>query len=451
MDSATRRDEEPIAAVASGAGGGAVALVRISGAGCFDLAARCLPFLGTGPAVQLRAMRYGRCVDPKTGETLDDVMAVAFKGPASFTGQDSVEVFCHGGPYVLRRVLTAFFGVGIRAAEPGEFTRRAFLNGKMDLTEAEGIRALVEATSEHQWKAARQLATGKLKGAIERLRRELVESMAYLEAQIDFPDEGDTAHLHLSAVQQRATAVRATVERLIASYDDGKVASRGLMVALLGEPNAGKSTLMNELLGRERAIVSDVAGTTRDYLEEPCLVEGRLIRLVDMAGVRADATDAIEKIGVETARRLAAEADLVLFLVPADRKGAPEAPAMKHLKVLTKADLAAPAWADAAWLRVSCRAGSGVEELRALLARTVDTHVSALCEDTYVTSARHVHALEAAKTALDAYFAAAAAGAYEELLAFELQQAARALEQIIGKVDNDDVLDKVFSEFCIGK
>lgn len=446
MDALTSRDEEPIVAVASGSGG-AVALIRISGRGCLALAARCLPFL----VKDFRVMRYGRLVDAASGETLDDVMAVAFQGPKSFTGQDSVEVFCHGGPYIVRRALKAFYAAGIRAAEPGEFTRRAFLNGKLDLTAAEGVKALVEAESEHQWKAARQLATGRLKEAIERLRRELVESMAFLEAQIDFPDEGDTAHLHLESVTRRVTVVRATVERLIASYDDGKVASRGLMVALLGEPNAGKSTLMNELLGRERAIVSDIAGTTRDYLEEPCLIEGRLIRLVDMAGVRHDTADAIEKIGVETARRLAGEADLVLFLAPADRAEKPEEPAVPHLKVLTKADLGTPIWADESWIRLSCRAGTGAKALRSLLAKRVDDHVSALKEDTFVTSARHVHALREAKGALDGYFGAMAAGGYEEMLAFELQQAARALVQVIGKVDHEDVLDKVFSEFCIGK
>jgi tRNA modification GTPase len=326
------------------------------------------------------------------------------------------------------------------------------LNGKMDLTEAEGVRALVEAESEHQWKAARQLATGRLKVAIERLRRELVESMAYLEAQIDFPDEGDTAHLHLDAVTQRVTAVRATVIRLIASYEDGRVASRGLMVALLGEPNAGKSTLMNELLGRERAIVSDIAGTTRDYLEEPCLIEGRRIRLVDMAGVRHGASDPIERIGVETAQRLAGEADLVLLLAPADRGAAPELPALPNLlKIVTKVDLKRPAWADASWLSLSCRTGAGLPALRTALVRRVDEHVSGLREDTFITTTRHVQALEDAKTALDAYFAASKAGAYEELLAFELQQAARALEQIIGRVDHEDVLDVVFSAFCIGK
>lgn len=450
MDAATRRDEEPIAAVASGSGG-AVAVLRLSGNDCIALAARCLPFLGANAAAKERLMRYGRCIDPQTGETLDEVMAAVFNGPRSFTGQDTVEIFCHGGPYIVRRILAALYSVGMRAAEPGEFTRRAFLNGKLDLTAAEGVRALVEAESEHQWQAARQLATGKLKEAIERLRRELVESMAYLEAQIDFPDEGDTAHLHLSAVERRASTVRTTIERLIATYDDGRVAARGLMVALLGEPNAGKSTLMNALLGRERAIVSDIAGTTRDYLEEPCLIEGRRIRLVDMAGVRHDTADAIEKIGVATAQRLAGEADLLLFLVPADRADRPADPVLPHVKILTKADCGVPSWADARWLRLSCKSGDGVRELRALLAHKVDTHVAALREETFVTSARHVHALQAAKLAIDAYFAAAAAGAYEELLAFELQQAARALEQIIGTVGNEDILDKVFSEFCIGK
>jgi tRNA modification GTPase len=437
--------EGPIVAVASGTGG-AIAVLRVSGPDVIALCARCLPFLAGA-----RVMRYGRFLDPASGETLDDVMAAAFPGPRSFTGEDSVEIFCHGGPYVIRRLLSTLYALGIRAAEPGEFTRRAFLNGKLDLTAAEGVRALVEAESEHQWKAARHLATGKLKDAIDALRTQLVEAMAYLEAQIDFPDEGDTAHLHTDAVKTRVTAVRASIERLLATYDDGKVAARGLSVALLGEPNAGKSTLMNALLGRERAIVSDIAGTTRDYLEEPCLIEGRLIRLFDMAGVRDDTTDTIEQIGVATARRLAAEADLVLFLAPSDRATAPAAPPFAHVKVVTKSDLPLPAWADSSWLPISVHSSSGLAALRSLLASSVDSHVSALREDVFITSARHAHALRSSLTSLDAFFTSLAAGAYEELLAFELQTAARALEQIIGRLDSEDILDKVFSEFCIGK
>ncbi len=452
------RDQEPIAALASGSGASAIALLRMSGDGCHELAMQVLPRAAN--AAMRRAI-YTTLIDPDSRVVLDDVVATFYAGPHSFTGQDSVEIACHGGPYVVRRALQALYAAGARPAEPGEFTRRAFLNGKLDLTAAEGIRALVGATSEQEWVAARHLATGKLKDSIDSLRRELVESMAYLEAQIDFPDEGDTARLHLELVRTRVDKVRSRIGRLRASYDDGRVASRGLAVALFGAPNAGKSTLMNDLLGRDRAIVSAIAGTTRDYLEEPCLIEGRLLRLIDLAGAR-DSQDPIERLGVESAFRLAREADLVLFLVGADH---PRDPAVEllnwetkltpraALKVLTKADLGIPVWAEGDdWIKISCRANVGSRLLKQRLAAAVDAHVSALTsEESFVTAARHAHALDDALRSIDQFFNAVARGAYEEMLAFELQQAARSLEQLVGKVDHEDVLDKIFSEFCIGK
>lgn len=454
------RDHDAIAAVASGSGASAVAIIRVSGKNALGLVSPALSFLSKKAA---RALHYGKFCDPKSHAIIDDVMAVSFISPQSFTGEDSVEIFCHGGPYIVRRIMATLYSLGARPADPGEFTRRAFLNGKMDLTEAEGIGALVSAESEHQWVAARQLATGRLKETIEALRTRLIECLAYLEAQIDFPDEGDTAHLHLEHVKTRAASVRAAITKLLATYDDGKVAARGLSVALFGAPNAGKSTLMNELLGRERAIVSDIAGTTRDYIEEPCLAGGRLIRLIDMAGVRAtgETDDPIEKIGIASALQLTREADLVLFLAPADADenaaGAVErwikdlAP-RQYLRVLTKADLASPLWAKIGpWHALSCRANSGISQLKTELAARVDAHVSGLKEDTFLTSARHVAALEAALGGIDKYFAAAASSAYEEMLAFELKEAVRSLEEVIGRVDHEDVLDKIFSEFCIGK
>ncbi len=444
-----------IAAVASGIGGAAVSLLRLSGENCHELLAACVPRLV--PWTE-RTLKLCRIVDPATGDVLDQALVVLFCGPRSFTGEDSAEIHCHGGPYIVRRVLGALLGAGFRAAEPGEFTRRAFLNGKVDLTEAEGIRELVDAQSHQQWLAARHLATGRLRGVIEGLRRQLIETLAYLEAQIDFPDEGDTAHLDLTQVTSRAEVVRREVHRLIASYDSGRVASRGLMVALIGAPNAGKSTLLNELLGRERAIVTPVAGTTRDWLEENCLVEGRLLRLFDMAGLRDD-PDPIEALGVEAARRLAKEADLVIFLAPADgddetlRRIAAwqhELQPRSELTVVTKADLGLPTW-GAALPQLSCASGSGVAAFRSLLAQKVDAHLGGTKEESFVTSARHVAALEAAAAGLEAFFAAAARQDFVECLAFELQQTVQALRAIIGEVGTEDVLDKIFSEFCLGK
>lgn len=393
------------------------------------------------------------------GVVLDEPLVATFVAPASYTGEDSAELFLHGGPYVARKVLETLWAGGFRPAEPGEFTRRAFLNGKLDLTAAEGIKALAEASSEQEWLAARQLATGRLKDAIEVLRAKLVEAMAYLEAQIDFPDEGDTAHLGRSDARVRAVAVHEEVQRLVATYDSGKIASQGLMVTLAGEPNAGKSTLMNELLGKERAIVTPIAGTTRDYLEERCLVKGRLIRLIDTAGIR-DGGDTVERMGIERAKSLIRESDLTLLLVPADASRYAVAAAdawLKELKptsvlkILTKADLERPTWATKEWLSLSCSSGLGLDALRAKLVAAVDASIGKLGEATFVTTARHVDSLRLASEALERYFGADAAGGYDEMLAFELQQAARALRGIVGDVGVEDILDKVFGDFCIGK
>ncbi len=256
---------EAIAALATAPGASAVALIRMSGGGCIPLLEKLLSRRAKGPATP-RMMMMAQFMDPEHQTVVDELMVTVFQGPASFTGEDSAELYCHGGPYIVGRILHILYAHGFRSAEPGEFTRRAFLHGKMDLSSAEGIKQLVEAQTEQQWLAARQLATGRFARTIEDLRASVVESMAYLAARIDFPDEGDTQDVDLSMVRVRVEKVMQRIQKLEDSYGSGRVASQGLMVTILGRPNMGKSTLMNTLLGKERAIVTEHAGTTRDYL-----------------------------------------------------------------------------------------------------------------------------------------------------------------------------------------
>ena len=406
-----------------------------------------------------RQFHLAEFVDQKTSAVIDELLVVTFLGPHSFTGQDCAEFHCHGGPYVVRKILENLYEHGFRAADPGEFTRRAFLNGKLDLTAAEGIRELVESASEQQWIAARQLMSGHLRNEVVNLRQQLIEAMAYLEAQIDFPDEGDTASVELTDVDRRVTTVHKSLEHLASTYQSGRVASQGLMVAMFGLPNVGKSTLLNTLLGKDRAIVSDIAGTTRDYLEERCLINGRLLRLVDMAGVRENAEE-IEKIGVERSLQIAREADVVLLLASAESNADELAQSCNWLeknaagevvKVLTKSDIGNPSWSSGL-LAISCKTGDGIDLLKSELAKRVDRFTGHLSEaNAFLSTARQSDAVARALVALVAFENARKTRAFEECLAFELQQAARALTSVVGDISNDDILDAVFSQFCIGK
>jgi tRNA modification GTPase len=448
-----------IAALASGGQQAAIAVIRITGPGCFDLLQPVLPKLKTDDS-ELRKLQWLRFYDAAQKVVIDEPLVALFKAPASFTGEDSAEIYCHGGPYIIRQLLTTLYQLGIRPAEPGEFTKRAFLNGKMDLTAAEGIRELIEAHSQHQWQAARYMSEGRFATYVQQLRQSLIRAMAFLEARIDFPDEGDTQSVELTGVAARVREVDQQLARLEATYDNGRIARQGLKVAILGAPNMGKSTLMNELLGRERAIVTDIAGTTRDYLEETCLVEGRAICLIDTAGVR-QTEDQVERLGVEKAMALGAEADLVLLLIAAD--ASPEVQAesagwrkslgdAKCLMVVTKCDLKPITERSLAEsLAISCRTQVGLDELRRELASRVDQSVGTLGDEPFLTSARHLAAVSRAREALAAFFAGLEEQIYEEMLAFELQNAAKALADIIGQVDHEDILDQVFGEFCVGK
>ena len=407
--------------------------------------------------------------DPSTGEIIDRSLALAFRAPHSFTGENVVEIQCHGGPYIVQRILKACLDSGFRAAEPGEFTRRAVLNGKLDLTEAEGLRELIEAQSEQEWRAGKQLHTGRLKVAVSELRKKLLEALAYLEARIDFPDEGDTAGVSLQHVATRIEAVRLALAHLASTHASGRVSADGLRVCLLGSPNVGKSSLLNSLLGHDRALVSEIPGTTRDYIEEKCLVNGRLIRLIDMAGIR-ESSDLVEQLGVARAKSLAKEADLILLVTSVGDVTEDSKRIMPWIKaefladpiiVVTKIDLLNDRGASAASsttvspVTISNVTGEGIATLRNRLADEVDRRIGSLQhEGAWLTNARHLNCVETAKSHLDVISTRLnlnAGGDEDEILAFELRQATQALGLMIGDVFADDVLDVVFSSFCIGK
>ncbi len=466
------RDEEPIAALASGRGPSPIAIIRVSGQGSHGLLSRFFrhdldPAQNVSDKQKERKLVKLRFVDPETEEVVDDILTVFFFAPRSYTGQDAAELFCHGSPYIIQRILSALYRNGFREADPGEYTRRAFLNGKLDLTEAEGINALIQAESHQQWLTASKLIEGRLSQRIQDLKARLIDAMSFLEARIDFPEEDDLDDVSLDLVKKKVTEVFDATNRLAESYVDGRIASEGLAVILFGPPNVGKSTIMNTLLGKERSIVTPIAGTTRDYIEERCLLKGRYFRLFDTAGFR-EHPDEVEKIGIEYAQKLARDADLVLVILSQEVHLSSVQRLLEAISALNprmvrvlinKSDLGKPDWIKAfsseplfeKLIEISCTTGNGFDELKESLVSIIDSSLARLGDDFFITSARHLDALEKAKASFDAFFSALQEGRFEECLAFELQQAAKALGTIIGEVGAEDILDSIFNRFCIGK
>jgi tRNA modification GTPase len=430
---------DTIFAPASGHGRAAVAVIRLSGP-----ASRAVLEGMAGGLPPPRRLSLRILVDPDGGERLDQALVAWLPGPHSFTGEDQAELHLHGGLAVRAAVLGALARFpGCRPAEPGEFTRRAFLAGRMDLSAVEGLADLVDAETEAQRRQALRQLEGRLGGLVEAWRERLVRTLALLEAALDFSDEGDVP----AALEEQAggeiAALRGELHRALADAHRGERLREGFFVVLAGPPNAGKSTLLNALARRDVAIVSEIPGTTRDAIEVRCDLSGLPVTFVDTAGLRETA-DPVERAGVARTRAHVEGADLVLWLVPSD--GAPPA---EHggggLRVGTKADLGAPP--SDVDLAMSATTGAG---LPGLLDRVAAEAERALAGDAVVTRARHRGALERAAQALDRSEGALAAG-HLELAAEDVRLALRALGEITGRVDVEDVLDRLFATFCIGK
>lgn len=433
---------DTIFAPATAAGRAAVAVIRISGPQSLHVLDR---LAGAVPEPRRAAVRRLRA----DGEILDEALVLWMPGPRSFTGEDSVELHLHGGRAGVEAVSLALAGLGLRLAEPGEFSRRAFQNGKLDLAQAEAIADLVDAETEAQRRQALGQLEGELSARYEAWRARLIQALARLEAAVDFPDE-DLPEALQAEVGARIAALAAELEAALADDGRGEKVREGFKIALVGAPNAGKSSLLNRLAGREAAIVTEIAGTTRDVIEVPAVIEGFKVLLADMAGLRESA-DPIEQEGVRRARSWADGADIRLWVVdqsaPADLA---EAVRPHDLLVLNKADL--PTGPDAGLpdletVRVSAKTEAGVESLWVALAR----RVQALAGGDFpaVTRLRHRRHLQEAVQALRRGQSALARS--PELGAEDLRHAALALGRIAGRIDPEQVLDEVFTSFCIGK
>jgi tRNA modification GTPase len=443
---------DTIAAVATPAGTGAVALVRLSGPGSWGVAEAV--FRGKGRLAARRVV-YGDLVDEE-GRIIDDVLVTAFRGPGSYTGEDTVEIACHGGMLVTRRVLELVLRNGARAAEAGEFTRRAFLNGKLDLTQAEAVMDVIGAQSDLALRAAHRQLEGRLGNVLVGLRDELVEVLAHVEAWIDFPEEDidpDTG----AALMEKTVRVAEGVERLMATAEQGRLLREGVRTVIAGAPNAGKSSLLNRMLGFERALVSELAGTTRDSIEETINLGGIPVRLVDTAGLRSETADPLEAAGMARTRRELGTADLLLEVVDASQPPAGELEGgeslpVRRLLLLNKADLGVDAgWDGRGGLRVSCRTGEGMDEVvKAVVALIAGVPGEGGDVDAAV-NARHLGCLRRAAEALRAAEAQLAAEAAPEFTALDLREALEAIGEVTGRTDVEDLLGVIFARFCIGK
>ncbi|MCM2264265.1 MAG: tRNA uridine-5-carboxymethylaminomethyl(34) synthesis GTPase MnmE [Desulfuromonadales bacterium] len=451
---------DTIVAPATPPGEGGVGIVRLSGSRAEALLATAFRGRIVPAAMVSHHLYHGRLCRGD-GTPIDEVLAVIMRAPHSYTGEDVVEVHCHGGSQLLRSTLDLFLAEGARLANPGEFTQRAFLNGRLDLAQAEAVAALIGARSEQAARAALGQLEGHLSRQLHHFSSELRELLLLLEAHIDFPDD-DLGALDRQAVSRRAEAVRAAMADLMRTFDSGRALREGVSVLILGRPNVGKSSLLNALLGEARAIVTEIPGTTRDTVEEHLVLGGLPLRLIDTAGVR-DTTDPIEQEGVRRAREKASAADLVLLVVDGSHSLTVEdhlaialAPPERTILVRNKSDL--PSLADTccrqflSQVAVSVRQGTGLADLQAaIIAHFHGANKSEAADGVVLTERRHRDALGGSMLALDRFLAAQLAGDPYECLAFELREALAVLGQITGETTPDDILEQIFSRFCIGK
>lgn len=438
---------DTIAAIATPPGSGAISVVRMSGPQATAVLQSC-----TGKVTQARRATLAHVRDAR-GQVIDEVVVTYFAGPASYTGEDVVEFSCHGGMLVTRRVLERLLQCGARPAEPGEFTRRAFENGRMDLTRAEAVMDVINAGSDLALRAAQNQLHGAIFRKVEAAVDKLISVAAHVEAYIDFPEEDiapDTTQELVDAVD----AVCAELRALLATADEGRLLREGVRTAIIGAPNVGKSSLLNMLLGYERAIVSDTAGTTRDTIEESVSLGGLRLRLIDTAGLH-DSADAIERAGMERSRRAGAEADLVLEVadatLPPARAELPQSTA-QHILLLNKCDLPEhPAWQGVQALRISCRTGRGHQELADAITGLFLHGNGGELDTLAAINTRHRYALQQALDYLAAARTGLLSGVSPELMDIDLRAALDALGSISGRVDTEDILTRVFATFCLGK
>jgi tRNA modification GTPase len=461
--------DDTIAAISTPLGRNGIGIVRLSGREALKISDRI--FISHKKKkikhISSHKILYGHIVNPKNKEVVDEVLVSVMKAPHTYTRQDIVEINCHGGPAPLRRVLELALESGARLAEPGEFTKRAFLSGRIDLVQAEAVLDVINALTEQSRMIAVEQLRGGLSRQIEAVREKLVELTALVEAHIDFPEE-DIAPLSLKDLKKRAVHIRQSLKRMIDGARYGRILREGLKTAIIGRPNVGKSSLLNALLEHDRAIVTEIPGTTRDVIEEYLNINGVPVRIMDTAGIR-EVTDIAEREGVKRSIAAMQDADMVLLLLDGsevlhetDMELIEKSKSKNTILVINKTDLPQkvgaglkPALAkssigDSPIVRISAKQGTGLDELRNRITESIiASHAEAGAH--IVTNIRHARALEKALSSMDSFIRELAKRIFPEFLSIELREALDAIGEIIGATTPDDILNRIFSNFCIGK
>lgn len=449
--------DETIAAIATPLGEGGLAVLRISGPDAPAIADRLFAGKGKPSAAPSHTIHFGKIV--REGKTIDEVLLAILRAPRTFTREDTVEISCHGGILPAKLILDAILAAGARLAEPGEFTRRAFLNGRIDLAQAEAVADLIHSRTELALAAANEQLAGQLSHRINHLRDDLLHVLAHVEAHIDFPEE-DIGPDTREQLRKRLEDGLALIAKLLQTADEGQILRRGIRAAIVGRPNSGKSSLLNQLLGRDRAIVSPIPGTTRDTIEETANVRGLPIVFIDTAGLR-ESRDELEIEGIRRSRQSLAQAELILHVLDAnqpltseDRTYFVEFAEKKRIVVRNKIDLPRTLempGTTAPVVDVSCVTGQGLDSLKDAIKTLVwSGEIKAEMLQVMINS-RHQDALNRARAATLRTLDALRADATLELVALDLRIAVAAVGEIVGKTTTEDLLDSIFGQFCIGK
>ncbi|HEY9570651.1 MAG TPA: tRNA uridine-5-carboxymethylaminomethyl(34) synthesis GTPase MnmE [Metalysinibacillus sp.] len=458
---------DTIAAISTPMGEGAIAIVRLSGDKAVEIADRVFRSPNNKLLAQqtTHTIHYGHLIEPKTNEVVEEVMLSLMRAPRTFTREDVVEINCHGGLTSVNRVLKLVLTNGARLAEPGEFTKRAFLNGRIDLSQAEAVMDLIRAKTDRAMNVALNQMDGKLSRLIGDLRQALLETLAQVEVNIDYPEYDDVEEMTVPVLLEKCGWVSEEIDKLLQTSSQGKILREGLSTVILGRPNVGKSSLLNSLVQENKAIVTDIAGTTRDIIEEYVNVRGVPLRLVDTAGIR-ETEDIVERIGVERSRQVLREADLILFMVNGaeplgdeDRRLFETIEAMDYIVVVNKTDL--PQQIDMNEVQVlagnhrivttSLLEEQGVIELEEAIAALFFEGNVESGDLTYVSNARHIALLHQAKEAVEEAIHGAEAGVPVDMVQIDVTRTWEILGEIIGDTVQESLINQLFSQFCLGK